>query len=243
MGRPPKLSPVARRIETRRRLIEAAIQLFLVHDYDSVSIRDIARSAGVTSAMIKYYFGDKPRLFEALFRHVAGPVDAERRELLAELQQEERSPSVREILAAWIKPALRSDKHPERGAFWKIVTSMPGRPARLREKLVVESFDKTNRLFLAALQHALPGISQGDLAWRLYFLIGGLLYCDKPNLPGLSVVSDGLADSENAAEMFERILDFAVAGFEGPSSLQPARGRGVRNKQAAASAYRRVPVN
>jgi AcrR family transcriptional regulator len=45
----------------RRRLLEAALQLFADKGYQKTSTREIADAAGVNLGSISYYFGDKPR--------------------------------------------------------------------------------------------------------------------------------------------------------------------------------------
>lgn len=52
--------------EIKRRLIEAAASLISVKSYRSITIRELAMSAGVNSAMIRYYFEHKEGLFIAL---------------------------------------------------------------------------------------------------------------------------------------------------------------------------------
>ena len=51
----------------RESILRAAAELFAEHSYDAVGIRDIARKAGVNSAMISYYFGGKSGLHKELF--------------------------------------------------------------------------------------------------------------------------------------------------------------------------------
>ena len=48
---------------TRAKIIEAAADLFVERDYESVGMREIASKAGVTAAMINRYFGTKESLF------------------------------------------------------------------------------------------------------------------------------------------------------------------------------------
>jgi AcrR family transcriptional regulator len=50
----------------RSRLLKAASQLFARRGYGAVSLREIARAADVTPAMVHYYFGDKRGLYEAM---------------------------------------------------------------------------------------------------------------------------------------------------------------------------------
>jgi AcrR family transcriptional regulator len=52
--------------ELRRRLLDAAIAQFARVGIAATSLRAIATQAGVTPAMLHYYFGDKARLLQAL---------------------------------------------------------------------------------------------------------------------------------------------------------------------------------
>lgn len=58
----------------REKLLEAGRYLFLRQEFHRVSIRRIAERAGVNSAMIAYYFGDKRGLFQAVVMSYVLPV-------------------------------------------------------------------------------------------------------------------------------------------------------------------------
>src|SRR5688572_4683482 len=51
---------------TRRRILETALELFSDHGVGLTSIRDIARAAHVSVAMVHHYFGSKELLYEAV---------------------------------------------------------------------------------------------------------------------------------------------------------------------------------
>ena len=53
-------------MEVKTRIIEAATELFLLNDYDTVSVREIALLAGVSNTYIHKLFGKKEELFTAL---------------------------------------------------------------------------------------------------------------------------------------------------------------------------------
>jgi AcrR family transcriptional regulator len=53
--------------DTREILLETATRLFSEHGFDGVSIRLLAKEAGVNMALIAYYFGSKEKLFSAIF--------------------------------------------------------------------------------------------------------------------------------------------------------------------------------
>ena len=56
-------------VTKRESILKAAAELFAEYSYDTVGIRDIAREAGVNSAMISYYFGGKSGLHKEIFSH------------------------------------------------------------------------------------------------------------------------------------------------------------------------------
>jgi len=82
-GRP---SGKARDSETRRSLIREARNLFIEQPYTQVSVRKIARNAGVDAALVRYYFGNKASLFEAVLRETIEPMVTAFREALKDKQ-------------------------------------------------------------------------------------------------------------------------------------------------------------
>jgi AcrR family transcriptional regulator len=70
----PRRSPAggyARGDETRRRIVDAAIELFGEHGFEAASTRDIAARAGVNAPALQYYFENKEGVFQACAEHIA----------------------------------------------------------------------------------------------------------------------------------------------------------------------------
>src|SRR3954463_7579153 len=65
-GRPPKAAGVPA-TDTRATILDAAEDLFSKHGFYGVTIREVAREAGVDTALVHYYFGAKRELFDAVF--------------------------------------------------------------------------------------------------------------------------------------------------------------------------------
>ena len=59
----------------RDRLLRAATELFSNFEFGAVSIRKIATHAGVNTAMVHYYFGDKAGLYNTMMEQVSLPVE------------------------------------------------------------------------------------------------------------------------------------------------------------------------
>ena len=66
-GRPPKIKAEAIGGDTRESILDAAEDLFSKHGFYGVTIREVAREAGVDTALVHYYFGAKRGLFDAVF--------------------------------------------------------------------------------------------------------------------------------------------------------------------------------
>lgn len=62
IGRPPQDSA----LDARQQLLDAALTLFAEHGVAGTTIADIAARAGVTPAMVHYYFSNRDRLLDAV---------------------------------------------------------------------------------------------------------------------------------------------------------------------------------
>jgi AcrR family transcriptional regulator len=90
LRRPPE-GGYARGDETRRRIIEAAVELFGEHGFEGASTRDIAALAGVNAPALQYYFENKEGVYRACVEALAddawktfGPAIADAQEALRE---------------------------------------------------------------------------------------------------------------------------------------------------------------
>jgi AcrR family transcriptional regulator len=63
-------------VDVRGAILDAASELFAARGVDAVSLRAIARRAGVSPAMVPYYFGDRSGLHAALLERALGRVRA-----------------------------------------------------------------------------------------------------------------------------------------------------------------------
>lgn len=71
-GRP---ATQARGEDTRRRILETALDLFAAHGYEGASTRQIAEGAGVNLPAIQYYFGNKEGLYRAIIEDIVADTE------------------------------------------------------------------------------------------------------------------------------------------------------------------------
>ena len=60
----------ARGEDTRRRILETALEIFAAEGYEGASTRNLAERAGVNLPAIQYYFGSKEGLYRAVIEHI-----------------------------------------------------------------------------------------------------------------------------------------------------------------------------
>ena len=65
--------------ETSKKILEVAIDLFAANGFKGTSIRDIAKSTGMTISGIYYYFGNKEGLLFAILEHATRQIVEELR--------------------------------------------------------------------------------------------------------------------------------------------------------------------
>ncbi|ROQ74404.1 TetR/AcrR family transcriptional regulator [Vibrio crassostreae] len=124
-GRPQK------NLDVRQLLIEHARDLFVVQPYDKVSTRLIADRAGVNIAMIRYYFGSKAGLFEAMLRETLRPMQLQMQRLVEESSHE----NFLDLMRTYYKEMVKVPKFPRLLAQ---VMNMP--PSEVQRELLEKVF-------------------------------------------------------------------------------------------------------
>ncbi|MEJ6729129.1 MAG: TetR family transcriptional regulator [Akkermansiaceae bacterium] len=198
---------------TKKALVEAATSLFAEHGFDSVSLRDITGRAEANVASVKYHFGSKEALMDAVVEEMIGPVNVERLKRLSQLK-EEGSPSVRDLLCAFHQPLLSRVKGSDLSEqlFCKLMGRLVGeRPYQFPSK-VMSQFRRVAKGYVPAFQEALPHLTTRDIFWNIHFSFGvvshTLMHGDL-----LKKISEGAVGDEELDRTMESVIDFCEAGF------------------------------
>ncbi|WP_373949704.1 TetR/AcrR family transcriptional regulator [Vibrio pomeroyi] len=118
-------------LDVRQLLIEHARDLFVVQPYDKVSTRLVAERAGVNIAMIRYYFGSKAGLFEAMLRETLRPMQLQMQRLVDESSHE----NFLDLMRTYYKEMVKVPKFPRLIAQ---VMKMP--PSEVQRELLEKVF-------------------------------------------------------------------------------------------------------
>lgn len=196
---------------TKLALIEAASGLFAERGFEVVSVREITGRAGANVASVKYHFGSRDGLIDAVVARMATPVNEERLRRLDELE----SRTIRGLLTAFFEPLLsqiQSSPLSEK-LFVKLMGRVVGdRPYEFPEE-VMGQFREVAGRYVPAFMEACPGLTSEDVFWRIHFSFG-VLSNTLTHGDLLKKISEGKVGDEALSTTLNRVIDFCEAGFQ-----------------------------
>ena len=210
-GRPPKTRAVG---DTRDSILDAAEDLFSKHGFYGVTIREVAREAGVDTALVHYYFGAKRDLFDAVFLRRAEIWNNERVDAINRYAVDAGTAMTLEgLLEAFLRPPFEWSL--KGGPGWKhysaLVAQTNANPTFGGETMA-RYFDPAIRRLMELLKQVLPGAREVDLYWA-YHMLSGALTLTLGETGRLDRLSGGIARSGDLDTAGDYMVRFAAAGF------------------------------
>lgn len=196
-------------------IIEAAEALFSQRGFGAVSLREIAREAGVHVGSATYHFGDKLGILRALYARHTSPMNARRMELLGEARRiEDRTQRLGAILRAYLVPAFTSsDELAGGGARFTRTRAMLSAEGNPEARAIIMTFyDETSHAFIDAIVDCVPGARRADVVWQSQFLLGSLYYT-LINPARITRLSRGEAAGDDHEAAIDQITRAHLAGF------------------------------
>lgn len=199
-------------VSTKTRILDAAEKLFGQNGFDATSLRDITTEAQVNLAAVNYHFQSKESLIDAVIIRRLEPVNRRRMEMLDVAGP---SPSLEEIIEAFVAPVLEADMLravPMIGRVLSDPAQFAVRIFRTHLALVAQRFD-------AAFAAALPGIPAEERFWRVHFMAGAMthLLAFWDVLPMMTPLA---IEPRNRQELVSRLVRFLAAGFRAPIAAE-----------------------
>lgn len=153
--------------QSKNRIVEAALRLFVEFGYERTSIRMIAGEAGISLGLMYNYFSGKEALLREIF--IRGVADVQRSFILPDTQ---KNGSLSDI-PAFIKNCLHIVRQHEE--FWRLLYALRYQPAI--QKLLDGEVRAFEGMVMANLEQLCTQHTTGNpraLAYLLFALIDGL---------------------------------------------------------------------
>ncbi len=202
--------------EKSERILDVAEELFALHGYDGVTMRQISTGAKVDVALANYHFGKKLDLFYAVFNRRAESLSNTRRELLRENEKKLKkgqTQTLEQIIEAFLLPLKFAQESRDPG--WKnymaLLAYVMTSPV-WNEQLMKENFDKRVGEFIEALKKVFPKAKDEEIHW-CYHYMSGALALTFAQTGRIDRLSGGKCLSSDFDAAYTRMIPFVAAGF------------------------------
>jgi AcrR family transcriptional regulator len=198
--------------DTKDKILDTAERLIGEQGYAATSLRHVIAEAGVNLAAVHYHFGSKEELLDAVVLRNAIPVNEAR---LARLERVEAEAGdgpldVEKVLECFLIPTAQvASRTP---GFVRLMGRMLAEG--MMPQIVERHFQPTARRFLGAMRRALPDLPDGELLWRVHFMIGAMAHT-MHQAPIFPHMAEGTTDPELRMKLLVRFLS---AGLRAPAS-------------------------
>jgi AcrR family transcriptional regulator len=215
--------------ESKRRLLDAAEQLFADKGFEVVSVRDITQLAEANVAAVNYHFGSRDGLIALVVTRYITPVNEERLVRLEALERKWSGKAVplEEIIDALVRPLAGIVQKSELSE--RLFCKLMGRIFSLQGNGFPEAVETQMRhlsdRFIRSFTKSLPSVSQEELIWRTHFVIGSMIHT-LMNQDMLHRLTNGASGTPTMEATLGRFIRFAAAGLREGVELEPVAKKG-----------------
>lgn len=156
---------------TRERILSVAQEQFARFGFHGVSLREILSIAGANAASGNYYFKSKHNLYLAAIEPSLSIVSDERRRLFDALDEADSSPSLAEVIRAYVAPHLRHASTSKGQNYGRIMARLGYEPPELLVELMDTRLAPNRRRWTDLLHRAVPDAEAAVLARGIAIVI------------------------------------------------------------------------
>lgn len=205
--------------ETRQRLLQAGAEIFGEKGFRRTTVREICERAGANVAAVNYHFGDKEKLYEAVFRAAhkqvaADPLDIDPQEL-AKLSKEEK-------LKTFISRFLVQISGPDACCGGRLMVFEMIEPTHVLDAVVKEQIGPKARMLGAILREFLGDDAEETLVRQCgHSVIGQILHYQQARAVIERLHPQQKYNAKDIEQLAQHITDFSVAALK---SIVKVRG-------------------
>ena len=199
---------------TAEKLLDVVERLCAQNGLEAVSIRDVAKAAGVSLSVIYHHYKSRNDLLKAAMNRRFQELLRMRGPLFAELEKTSK-PDLDKLLYAIIAPVtLLRMSRPDGWIVGQFLAQIMLSPLP-DVKNEVDASVKHLRDLAHLMQRALPHLNLKDICWRLHFTIG-IERMTQWDSDRLRIMSNGICNPEDVNETISRAVAYAKAAFLAP---------------------------
>jgi TetR/AcrR family transcriptional regulator, regulator of cefoperazone and chloramphenicol sensitivity len=198
---------------TRKRLLEAAEELFAQKGFDGTAIRDITTKARRNLAAVNYFYGDKRELYEELFRLRLREMCESRLNAIKTVMSDKGKPTLEKLFHAYSVDFLKPFSDPQQSQRFLQLLFREMAEQRLPKNMFLDELATPT---LTAMEEAIvvicPNINKHDALMCTLSLTGQLVHITQAKVLFEGAQGHSIT-SINIDEAIDHIVKFSVAGI------------------------------
>lgn len=197
-----------------KRILDVAEKLGAERGLEAVSVRDVAKNAGISISVIYHHFGSKGGMLCCVLRRRLEELHALRRDLFGEFNPDS-PPSLEQLLKTIMAPAMLMRKRSSGGemAVQFLAHALLSRLPEIQTEIERSVGDLRGLVNL--MQEAVPNLSREEICWRLHFTIG-VSRMTQQDSQRLAIMSEGCCDAADVDKVIAKAVSYAKAAFMAP---------------------------
>lgn len=193
-------------------ILDKAESLFAEKGY-GVTLNEVAQHAGVDTALMRYYFGDKEQLFRAVFLRRGAIINELRLKAMADYRATAGADFALEgIVSAFVRPAFEKMHEDEGWRNYVAIVSYVNSSRGVLHSLMSETFDHVSHELIADLRRLFPLAPETEIYWAYHFLTGTFTF-SLGQTGRIDTLSGGLVSSKDALGIADRLPVTIAAGI------------------------------
>jgi len=203
-------------------LLTTTETLLVERGYHGLSIRDIAKEAGVNLGSVYYYSSSKEDLIRLAIERRIAPINAER---VRRFMAIEAAPpgdvgeALRQVLAAFIEPALSvagAESEEDAARARAVHTRIHRDAAPEIVKMVYELYGEAGAMLLRLARRFTPHLSDEAFHWRIMCVLGTARFATIRE-PWVVAMAHGQFVGDDAGEGARQLVTMLHAGLMAPA--------------------------
>jgi AcrR family transcriptional regulator len=193
-------------------ILDRAEAVFAEKGYN-VPLVEVGEYAGVDTALMRYYFGDKHELFRAVFTRRATEINELRLNALRDYRQAAGDEMTLEgVIDAFVRPAFEKMAEDDGWRNYMGIVAYVNSSRGFLHELMSETFDHVSHELLQDMRRLLPDVAEEEFFWAYQFLTGAFTF-SLGDTGRIDTLSKGLVSSRDALAIADRLPTVLAAGI------------------------------
>jgi len=201
-------------LDTRKRLLLTAEELFADRGFHGVGVREITSAAGVHLSAVNYHFGSKDDLYLGVFKELfIARARQVRNHFLARLAK--ASPSARSVIRAFAEAVLfgpMDDR--ERSVHYRLLAREMTEPTEAFKLISRHAVQPLIELLTERLSSCFPRLSPEELSFAAMSLFAQIIYFNFARAK-VTAITGRQYDRHFKERLVNHIVEFSLKGLEG----------------------------